>query len=284
MKRFFFAIVAFFWGCTYVSQPAEEAAPLRIEALDVGQGLSLLMDYGGKFALYDIGPDSVGVLDTLKNRGVDTLEWVVLSHFHRDHVGGVLEMAARRDFPHIRKIFVSRDSAESEIRDSVMTVIRMLGFELDTLTRGRRLAIFGDGVFKGPEFSALWPTDYGRVGGNGASVVLLVEFGEATALLTGDLDTASEKALLELSPTIHADLLQVGHHGSRGSSSLEFVSRVSPRYAFVSVGKGNSYGHPKAEVLRKLDFVIGDSNKVYRTDRDGSLSFSLYDNLGVLPP
>lgn len=316
------------WGCTYVSDPYEEVSPLKLTVLDVGQGLSVLLEYDGRFALYDAGPDSVGVLDTLLHRGIDTLDWILVSHNHRDHGGGFMELPAFLESGrlHVGRLYVGPDTAGGIIRDSILKVARWYDIPVDTLVRGRRLgfgrrgAVVGSAAasdqivvaasgavgpmdctaagtvaaagtlaaggtaVEGPELQVLWPPDYEHVAENTSSLVLAVRFGEATALLTGDLDSLGERKLLELSPTLTADLLQVGHHGSGGSSTLGFLSQVSPRSAVVSVGAGNRYGHPAKSVLQKLHYVMGDLSDIYRTDRDGSVSFYLYHNLGVIPP
>lgn len=281
--RFFVALVAFtaVAGCTYVGGGEfQEEAPLRFTFLDVGQGLAVLLELDGRYAMFDMGPDSVGVMDTLETRGVDTLEWVVLSHNHRDHVGGFMELGgSARDGGaprvHVRHLYVGPDTAGGYIRDSVLRLARRFAVPVDTLVRGDALAL-------GADFEVLWPQEYSRLGGNAASIVLDVGYGEGHALLTGDLDSASERDLLELSPTVSAGLLQVPHHGSAGSSSLAFVSRINPEYAVVSVGVKNRYGHPAAEVVRKYVLVLGDSSRFFRTDRDGSVGFELYRGLGVL--
>ena len=102
-------------------------------------------------------------------------------------------------------------------------------------------------------------------------------------MLTADLDSAGERRLLEYSPSLRADVLQVPHHGSAGSNSIGFLSQVAPRYAVVSVGAKNAYGHPAASVMRKLFYVVGDSSAVYRTDRDGSVTFELLEGVGIVP-
>jgi competence protein ComEC len=106
---------------------------------------------------------------------------------------------------------------------------------------------------------------------------------ESAFLLTGDLDTAGENRLMELSRDLSADLLQVGHHGSAGSSGLLFLARVAPRYAAIGVGKNNRYGHPKDEVVNKLRIVAGDSAAIYRTDLHGSFSFEMWPGVGLVP-
>ena len=338
----FVAIFALVASCGFViEEGAPEPSPLRVTFLDVGQGLAVLLDCGGRYAMYDMGPDSVGMIDSLVARGVDTLEWVVVSHNHRDHAGGFMELAGAArgdgcgsvagvgDAPrvYVRRLYVGPDTSGGFIRDSVLRVARGFGIPVDTLVRGMSLGLaacgavagIGDagglpsgdggslgqpsgdadaiGQFSGdgegsrglssnigdaPRFDVLWPPDYVREGGNPASVVVRVEFGAASLLLTGDLDSAGERRLLELSPTLSAGLLQVPHHGSAGSSSLRFISRVAPDYAVVSVGAGNAYGHPREEVVRKYAYVLGDTARFFRTDLQGSVGFEMWPDIGVV--
>ena len=264
MKLFWvLAVAAVINGCMYVSGSAEGETSMHATAIDVGQGLAVLLEYDGRYAMYDFGPDSVGVVDSLLARGVDTLDWVVLSHNHRDHIGGFLELAGRGVF--VRRLYMG---------------------PVDTLLRGGNVS-FGGGVNGSadgecPRFEVLWPASYLRVGENRASVVLLGKFGASKLLLTGDLDSVGERHLLEMNPTLSAELLQVAHHGSAGSNTLSFLSQVSPKYAFVSVGQGNRYGHPAPSVVRKLNLVLGDSTKLYRTDLQGSVRFELSPSMGIL--
>ena len=285
MKLFWvLAVAAVMSGCMYVSGSAEGESTMHVAAIDVGQGLAVLLEYDGRYAMYDFGPDSVGVVDSLLKRGVDTLEWVVLSHNHRDHIGGFLELAGRGVF--VRQLYVGPDTAGAFFRDSVLRVARALGTPIDTLLRGGNVSFWGGGNGSAggecPRFEVLWPASYLRVGENRASVVLLGKFGASKLLLTGDLDSVGERHLLEMNPTLSAELLQVAHHGSAGSNTLSFLSQVSPKYAFVSVGQGNRYGHPAPSVVRKLNLVLGDSTKLYRTDLQGSVRFELSPSMGIL--
>ena len=135
----------------------------------------------------------------------------------------------------VRRLYVGPDESCNFFCDSVFRVARRLKIPVDTLLRGETVR-FGVGgnmssagtgsVIAGedsPRFDVLWPTKYVHVEGNGASVVLLVRYGAARAMLTGDLDSLGEKRLLEMNPTLSAELLQVGHHGSAGSSTLKFL-------------------------------------------------------------
>ena len=272
-------------GCTWVSEEGEEERPLRVTVLDVGQGLAVLLEHDGRFALYDAGPDSAGVADSLGARGVQELEWVVLSHNHRDHVGGFVELADAGI--QVKKLFVGPDTAGGIWRDSVLYVAHKWGIPVDTLVRGDVVQLGSAGgslSAEMPNIRVMWPPDYETVSENHGSLVLNVSWGEGSALLTGDLDSLGERELLELSPTLAVDLLQVGHHGSAGSSGLQFLAQVSPEYAVASVGATNPYGHPSESVVQKLKYVLGDSLRFFRTDKDGSVGFELWPGMGVISP
>ena len=285
------ALCAFFCSCSYSTGSEEEISPVRVTFLDVGQGLAVLLESGGRYALYDTGPDSVGVGDSLWARGVTRLEWVLISHGHRDHGGGFLEMGAaiRAGRLQVGRLLVGPDTAAGSVRDSALAIASHFDIPVDTLYRGDTVYLS-----EGLMLESLWPVSYGRFGENHASVVLKVSLtgaangpgglGNASLLLTGDLDSAGENRLLELSPKLTAELLQVPHHGSAGSSTLRFLSQVAPRYAAISVGAGNRYGHPADGVLQKLRYVTGDSSAVFRTDLHGSVSFEMWPGMGVIAP
>lgn len=273
-------------ACTYDSGWSGGPEPVRITFLDVGQGLAVLLENEGRFALYDTGPDSAGLVDTLVSRGVKSLDWVLVSHFHRDHGGGFIEMGAAIESRRLKvgRLLVGLDTAVGFVSDSVFKVARRYKIPVDTLERGDTL-FFADGL----RLECLWPVGYGRFGENRASVVLMGSMAgpqtgrESAFLLTGDLDTVGENRLMELSRDLSADLLQVGHHGSAGSSGLQFLAQVAPKYAGIGVGKNNRYGHPKEEVVNKLRIVTGDSAAIYRTDLHGSFSFEMWPGVGLVP-
>ena len=274
-------------GCTYDSGWGGEPEPVRITFLDVGQGLAVLLEHDGHFALYDTGPDSAGLLDTLAARGVKSLDWVLVSHGHRDHGGGFMEMgeALKSGKLKVGRLLVGPDTAKSMTNDSIYAVARRYEILVDTLVRGDTV-FFAEGL----RLECLWPVSYGRFGENRASVVLKGSMmgprasRESAFLFAGDLDSVGENRLMELSHDLGADLLQVGHHGSAGSSSLKFLAQVSPKFAGIGVGKNNRYGHPKDDVLNKLRFVTGDSLAVFRTDLHGSFSFEMWPGVGLVIP
>jgi competence protein ComEC len=185
----------------------------------------------------------------------------------------------------VGRLLVGLDTAVGFVSDSVYTVARRYKIPVDTLGRGDTV-YFAEGL----RLECLWPVSYGRFGENRASVVLMGSMvgsqagRESSFLLMGDLDSVGENRLMELSRDLSADLLQVGHHGSAGSSGLQFLAQVNPRYAAIGVGKNNRYGHPKEEVLSRLRIVTGDSAAIYRTDLHGSFSFEMWPGVGLVVP
>lgn len=297
---FAFWICVAFCACNYVSESENENAPLRVTFLNVNQGLSVLLELDGKFAVYDTGQDSLGFVDTLISRGVRTLEWVAISHGHRDHGGGFMEMdsAIGAKKIKVKRLLVGSDTAVSMVNDSILALAKKYKIPVDTIFRGDTIYFAKD-----VNIEALWPVSYGNFGGNAASLVLKIslahalnefsagtfsgensEIGDASLLLEGDLDSVGETRLMSLSPNLKVDLLQVAHHGSASSSKLKFIEQILPRYAVISVGKKNSYGHPAQSVLQKLHYALGDSSNIFRTDLNGSVTFTLYGDIGVASP
>jgi len=238
----------------------------------VGQGLSVLLERNGEFALYDAGPDSAGFWDSLHTRQIPHLNWVLISHFHRDHAGGLLEWDGKIK---IDSLFYGTDAEGGPLRDSVFSLAEKFGTAVVKVERGYKLPC-------SPwTCQVLWQPEFSHLNGNNASAALQITDGIYSTFLEGDLETQGEAGLLEISGDLQADLLQVGHHGSKTSSSLPFLERVAPKYAVISAGKKNSYGHPAKETLRKLEIVLRDSSKVFRTDLQGSILFEWIFGKGI---
>jgi competence protein ComEC len=244
---------------------------LTLVMLDVGQGDALflrtphknnwLVDAGPAFRGRDMGKERV--VPFLEIWGIDHLRGMVLTHNDLDHLGGAAAVLRRvscdtlyygsiRDHPAFRELL--RLCGEREIpmrRISAGTLLwREPGFRLRVLAPAAGMA----------------------VSGNNASLVLQAVFGETSVLLTGDAEKEEEAGLLVYGDLLQSELLKVGHHGSRTSSSAAFLELVHPRWALISCGRNNHYGHPHGEVLdrfRKLG--IG----WYRTDKQhGMLWYS----------
>jgi competence protein ComEC len=221
---------------------------LRVTVLDVGQGDAIVIEApDGRTMLVDAGPGGPMRLDVgervvapfLWNRGIRRLATAVTTHADLDHAGGM--GAIRRHF----SIAVEWTGA------SVPPGRQWLG-DLSAL-------VLGPGPAAAPARRA-----------NDAALVLRLDYGLASFLLASDATAAAERDLLAAGVPLHATVLKVGHHGARGASTEEFLRRVNPRFAVISVGPANSYGHPAPETLNRLETA---GAHIFRTDRDGAVIF-----------
>ena len=233
-------ILGFLW--TYREIPDKK---LRIYFCDVGQGDAAVVSYGHFQALIDTGAYESKVLACLEKASPfwdKEIELVFLSHSDKDHVGA---LPGVKRFYKVKKI-------------------------IDKASVGDRFSynsLFFD-VVKGSENNVLTPMR-GSSESNESSIVLEIRFGEFSSLFTGDIDEANEFALVRSGLLRKIDVLKVAHHGSKYSSSFDFLEAVEPEYAVISVGAKNSYGHPNGDVLTRLDAV---GSKTLRTDKLGTVA------------
>lgn len=244
---------------------------LAVSVFDVGQGDAILVQCGRRQVLVDGGPDAsvlagLGRAMPLFDRDIDA---VVLTHPHADHFIGLIAVLSRY---RVRRLLVSRMEGEAPEFAAFVRAASRAGLAPVRLRAGDALAVGDCGAA-----DILWPEDDRAAATkdpNAASVVLRLHPaspagpGDAV-LLMGDATADVERRLLARGADVRADVLKVGHHGSRFSTTPEFLSAVRPRYAAVSVGK-NSYGHPAWTTLRRLESA---GVAVFRTDRDGGVRF-----------
>jgi competence protein ComEC len=257
--------------------PQIRRGELELTTIDVGQGDSLLvvfpdgrtmlLDGGGIPAFggqsktqLDIGEDVVAPY--LWERSIRRIDVVALSHAHADHIGGLPALVS--DF-HPRELWTGATPETAEwcaVRDRATA----LGPSIVSLREGRKMD------YGGAEIEVLAPAvDYvtGDTAKNNDSLVLKVRYGSRAFLLCGDVERAVEQRML-MDAEIHPiDVLKVAHHGSRTSTTAEFLDAASPIFALISVGDQNSYGHPNREVLSRLE---ERRTGVYRTDLDGLIT------------
>jgi len=258
---------------------------LEVTAIDVGQGDALLVvspeghamliDAGGPVGRpgspsgtvasnsFDIGEDVVSPY--LWSRRVRRLDTVVLTHAHSDHMGGM--PAVLRNF-RPRELWVGIDPGSAayaallEEAASLGIAVRHLHAGDETAWSGTRIAVLAPS----PTYANHGPP------ANNDSLVLRVDYGAASALLEGDAEAPSERSMLAAGEIAPVTLLKVGHHGSRTSTTPEFFAAAAPRVAVISVGRGNTFGHPREEVI---DRVAAARIPLYRTDRFGLAQFLL---------
>lgn len=236
--------------------------------IDVGQGdACLLVTPHGRAVMFDTGGTDGYDIGTrvdvpyLLHYGVRSLDMICLTHAHMDHAGGAGGIVGMMPVGTIMTGHEPREEYLSNMKLSESTASMQ---HFVTAERGSRMSI--DGV----TVEVLYAPEVSGGSGNEASVVYRVSYGRASFLITGDLEKSQEEKLLSSGVDIHAKVLKVGHHGSDTSSSETFLSAISPRYAVISVGRDNRFGHPKAKTLEKLEAAGID---VYRTDEDGAVVF-----------
>lgn len=237
--------------------------PFSLTVLDVGQGQSIALSSGGYRALIDCGGSKQAgsiASDFLSNQGATSLDLLVLTHYHEDHINGVSELMSRIDV-HTIAVPDSYDSG----RETIEALALQYHSEIWYIDEESHIP-FGQGEL------VLYPP-LSLVEDNEAGLSILPTFHQWEALITGDMGEEREGDLLRAYPLPDIELFILGHHGSRYSSGPALLEALSPELSVVSVGH-NNYGHPAEETIKRLsDFGI----TLYRTDQMGHITISVYD-------
>ncbi len=233
---------------------------LRVNYIDVGQGDSIFIQLPNKKTmLIDAGEayEADNVINYLNNLGIKKIDYVVGTHPHTDHIGGLEEVINTFD---VGAIYMPKVSSNSKTFEDLLTTISNKGLKVKTAKSG--VVVLDEDNLK-LEFIAPNSDNYSNL--NNYSAVLKLTYLDNTFLFMGDAETLSED---EITCDVDADVIKVGHHGSDSSSSVEFVKKVSPEYAIIMVGEGNSYNHPYQSIIDRYESV---GAKVLRTDLDGNI-------------
>ncbi|MCB2310571.1 MBL fold metallo-hydrolase [Clostridium tagluense] len=240
---------------------SDENGNLIVHFINVGQADSILIQQGSKYMLIDAGNNGDGKLvkNYLLKQGVKSLDYVIGTHPHEDHIGGLDYII--NDFK-IGKIYLPKVTSTTKAFGDVIVAIKNKGMKVSEPKPGET---FNLGTAK---CTILAPNNSKYKDLNNYSVVVKLEFGSNSFLLTGDAEDISEGEILAKGFNIKADLLKVGHHGSRSSTTDKFLNKVNPKYAVISSETGNDYGHPHKETMDKLK---NKNISVYRTDELGTI-------------
>ncbi len=236
---------------------------LQIYVLDVGQGDCILLRTPEGNILIDAGTESSQetLCLRLEQLGVTEIALAIFTHLDEDHIGGA--DGVLRTFK-VDAVWVNRAPSGEACVAALEAALADSSAKVSPAIAGSSFALGEVTLFV---MSPLSPV---AEGGNAESIVVQVTCGEIRALFTGDADLATEKRLIETYGRAHldCDIYKVGHHGSNTSTGVDFLQSLSPEYALISCGRGNSFGHPHGEVLLRLE-QLGIT--VLRTDLEGEI-------------
>ncbi len=231
---------------------------LNVYFIDVGQADSILLENKGHYMLIDAGNNEDGpkLVNYFNEQDIKEFDYVVGTHAHEDHIGGMDDII--KNFK-INNFYMPDAITTTKTFEDVLDALEETNVIFQTPKVNQTFNL------QDTTITTLSVTaDEKNL--NDTSIVLKVKHGTNTFLFMGDASTKIEKNLLN--KDIKSDVLKVGHHGSRYSTSLEFLKKVSPEYAVISVGENNTYKHPHEEILKRLE---EQNIQIYRTDKQGTI-------------
>lgn len=246
-----------------------------ISFIDVGQGDSMLISTPkGKKILIDGGGSrdeesfNIGkqtLIPYLLNKGITKLDYILISHFDSDHATGVAQILGKID---VSSIILTRQLEENDIYRHILSIAKEKKIKLIYVKEGDVLKIGGIKI------SIIHPENKLMINNpmNNNSIVCKVEYNSFSMLLTGDIEMEAEELILRKNINLKADVLKVAHHGSKTSTTGEFLKAINPKVALIGVGKNNNFGHPSNEVIQRLK---ENGTRIYRTDENGEISITV---------
>lgn len=235
-----------------------EGQDLTIYYLDVGQADSILIEKNHEYMLIDAGNNEDGPLLVayFKELGIIKFKIVIGTHAHEDHIGGLDDIINNFD---IENFYMPDAITTTKTFEDVLDALENKNIAFQTPKVDEELT-FQDTTLKILSVA----TEASNI--NNTSIVAKLKYGTTSFLFMGDAETQVEKEILN--KDIASDVLKLGHHGSKYSTSEAFLKKVSPTYAIISVGKNNTYNHPSTETINTLN---KNNIKIYRTDQDGTI-------------
>lgn len=236
---------------------------LSVHFLDVGQGDSIFIELpDGKTMLIDAGENYYGngIISYINDCGYSEVDYLAATHPHADHIGSMAYIVRHMD---IGEVFMPKVSANTKTYENLLEAVSDKGLKIKSAKAGLTIAENDD-----YKITVAAPSVIDSENLNNSSAVIKLSYKNNSFLFTGD---AEKEELSKIKTDISADVLKVGHHGSKTSTYSEFLDKVNPKYAVISVGKNNDYGHPHKNTLKLLsNYGI----TVFRTDKDKTIVFA----------
>jgi len=252
---------------------------LKIYFIDVGQGdstliitpkhKSILIDGGGSLDndIYDVGKNTL--IPYLLDRGITKLDYIIISHFDSDHVGGLLTVIKELK---VKKIIISKQGEDSENYKEFLKIVKEKRIKVQVVREGDILRIE-----KNINFEILWPQDVLISENilNNNSIVMKLNYNNFSMLFTGDIEQIAEEQIVKKylnTNKLNSTIIKIAHHGSKTSSIKDFLGLVKSKIALIGVGKDNNFGHPNLEVLQRLENM---NCTIFRTDEMGEIQINI---------
>lgn len=265
MKKNFFTRkllkYAFAFGLMSSAMVTPAFAQTDIHVLDVGQGLSVLVESQGKYLLYDGGDrdKSSFVVSYLKQLGISQLDYMIASHYDSDHLNGLVGALNTTE---VKQILAPEYTTNTRVFESFQRTVASKNIPKEQPKVGNTYS-FGDASFQ-----ILSPSGTEYSNANDYSIAIRIVDGETSFLITGDAEAKSEAEMCQTGLSLDSDVYVMGHHGSGTSTSWDLLQKSTPEYAILSCGTGNSYGHPHIEAMEKLKAM---EIELLRTDKQGTI-------------
>lgn len=251
-------------GCTAEVTETEKKIPegeqIEIHYIDVGQADATLIMSSGEAMLIDGGnvEDSSLIYAYLKEQQVEQLDYIIATHVHEDHVGG---LAGALNYAEVETVYCPVKEYDAEHFQNFQKYVELQGKEIQVPEVGTSFEL-------GYATCTILGVNTIRDDENNTSIVLKIEFGDQSFLFCGDVEEAAESLILASGQNINCDVLKVPHHGSDSSMSYAWLLGASPQYAVISAGKDNEYGHPHQDIIQRLEMT---GVEIYRTDQQGHI-------------
>ncbi|WP_040212093.1 ComEC/Rec2 family competence protein [Clostridium polynesiense] len=257
-----FISMVFFVSCGSNILKKQNSQQLKVYFIDVGQGDSILIQYKGRNMLIDAGPSykEQKLISFLKSHRIRKLHYVIATHPHEDHIGGMAEVI--KNFK-IDKFYAPKITTETKAFINMIAELNKKGLRINIAKAGKNIPFHED-----IQTDLLSPLADKYQELNNYSAVLMVKYKDISFLFTGDAESIVENQLIKNYENIKADVLKIAHHGSTTSTSIDFLKKVNPKYAVISCGLGNDFGHPSMQVLNNLKL---QGIKYNRTDLKGTI-------------